>query len=434
MSTLRQALDRTLLLMRDELTDAVSDDVLLDALVHTEIALVADRSNLLSHSAQTAFATAAMLMARSGHRVYLLAPDLPMRGVQPPLQFGPLRSALMGMGADILPGITFFSDTVPDCVDLQILFGDSAPAIRARRTMSISANKWSGFLQSSPFGVWPNQDWPLGGLATAALAAAEAFKVAMCKLLPFARDRENFILRFSQTEKTSFALAPESTDAVTDLGAFDCISAGAITNAVLYSLFRILGVRGRARTMDDDKGDVSNLNRYLLLRYSQHSGRKSDVLAMQRFNDLQITPVPARYGSETHHLLNTFSPYVIVGVDHIPTRWLVQRAKPVWLGIGATTHWSAMASFHAKGLPCAGCLHPRYGGEDVNAIPTVAFVSLWAGLLVATYFLSAKAEQPATLNRQHVYLTALRPELPWYSPIAFHSACPVEHHNETGVT
>jgi hypothetical protein len=29
----------------------------------------------------------------------------------------------------------------------------------------------------------------------------------------------------------------------------------------------------------------------------------------------------------------------LVGVDHIRTRWLAQRTRPRWLGVGATTHW-----------------------------------------------------------------------------------------------
>jgi hypothetical protein len=33
------------------------------------VALIADDANIVSHSAQTAFVTAALLMARSGHQV-----------------------------------------------------------------------------------------------------------------------------------------------------------------------------------------------------------------------------------------------------------------------------------------------------------------------------------------------------------------------------
>ncbi|MFM9701341.1 hypothetical protein, partial [Streptomyces europaeiscabiei] len=64
--SLREALDRTLLLMRDEVRADVPDTVLMEALTGTRIALIGDQTNLASHAAQTAFVTAAILMARSG--------------------------------------------------------------------------------------------------------------------------------------------------------------------------------------------------------------------------------------------------------------------------------------------------------------------------------------------------------------------------------
>ena len=73
--TLADALDRTLLLIRDEVGNDLSDDVLIQALTSTSVVLVADKRNLRSHSAQTALVTAAMLMARSAHRVFIVAPD-----------------------------------------------------------------------------------------------------------------------------------------------------------------------------------------------------------------------------------------------------------------------------------------------------------------------------------------------------------------------
>ena len=68
----RLSLDRTLLLMRDDLRPEVSDGILVEALTRTEVVLVGDAQNLKFHAAQCAFVTTALLMARSGHRVYLL--------------------------------------------------------------------------------------------------------------------------------------------------------------------------------------------------------------------------------------------------------------------------------------------------------------------------------------------------------------------------
>jgi hypothetical protein len=115
---------------------------------------------------------------------------------------------------------------------------------------------------------------------------------------------------------------------------------------------------------------------------------------------------------------------VLVGVDDIPSRWLVQRARPKWLGIGATTHWSAMASFHVPGMGgCAECLHPLDDPSKVP-IPTVAFVSFWAGLLTAAYFLRHRIGElgEAALDQQ-IYITPLRPENPVWAVMPPRAGC-----------
>ena len=119
------ALDRTFRLMRDELSDKVQDRDLLDSLTGTEIALAADAANLKSHACQTAFVTAALLLARSGHTVYLLAPDVPLLGKQPPLSKDSLLSALIDVGRDLIPGLEFRMGPPTHAIDAAVLFGGS---------------------------------------------------------------------------------------------------------------------------------------------------------------------------------------------------------------------------------------------------------------------------------------------------------------------
>src|SRR5262249_48362539 len=105
--SLRDALDRTLLLMRDLVSDAASDDDLLRALTGTRVILAADEVNLSSHSAQSAYVTTALLLARSAHDVYLAAPNVQLVGRQPPLSAGRLIDQLELVGRNLLPGIFF---------------------------------------------------------------------------------------------------------------------------------------------------------------------------------------------------------------------------------------------------------------------------------------------------------------------------------------
>jgi hypothetical protein len=54
-------------------------------------------------------------------------------------------------------------------------------------------------------------------------------------------------------------------------------------------------------------------------------------------------------------------------------------------------------------------VHPTDIERDGD-IPTAAFVSYWAGLLLAAAFLMHRGGAPRPLNEQAAFLSALRPE------------------------
>jgi hypothetical protein len=425
MMTLRKALDRTLLLMRDEVRETVTDNELITALTGLQVALIADATNIVSHSAQTAFVTAAMLMARSGHRVHLICPCVALAGPQPPLGAGELIEELARAGADLLPGYAFATEAPAGEVDFAIALGNTAISVQAARRIRLNAGLWSGRLGTErATEIWNGSAWPLGGMAAAGLAAAEAFKTSMRKLAHAARNPSRMETVFAPTDELAFDLAPENTPCVTQLGSFDCVSGGAIVNAILYALARLPDVKGHVRVIEPDKAELTNLNRYMLLLGSHLTEPKArDLATVLAGSGLTIVPVPSRYEPKELPSLLPLAASVLVGVDDIPTRWLVQRANPDWLGVGATTHWSAMASFHADGLGCAECLHPTDDPGDAP-IPTVAFVSFWAGLLTAAYFLRHCASPTIPATEQQIYLTALRPEHPSWSVVPHRRDCP----------
>ena len=68
-----------------------------------------------------------------------------------------------------------------------VALGNTPAAIPASRHIRFNAEPWAGMIElwNSPR-RWEASWWPFGGLAAAALAAGEAFKVAMLKLLPHA--------------------------------------------------------------------------------------------------------------------------------------------------------------------------------------------------------------------------------------------------------
>jgi hypothetical protein len=421
--TLGEALDRTTLLMRDEIMSSVSDEALLVALTETRIALVADAVNLRAHSAQSAFVTAALLMARSGHTVYIVAPDVPMIGEQIPLARGLLVTELLTVGADLLHGVTF-STSLPDSrLDLVVAIGDTKIDVAATRSIRLNATEWSASISLASVAMpWHARDWPLGGMAAGALASIEAFKCAIAKLQHGAHNPERIKTVFAPTSELTYRLAPEDTPKVDALGAFDCISGGAIIEAALYVLARVPNVAGYSRVIEPDTADLSNLNRYAILRRSDVGSAKAEHLAAALSSTgLVIDPLDLRFDENIRSTLR-LAPAVLVGVDDIPTRWQVQRANPDWLAVGATTHWCAMASFHEAGLGCAECTHP-YDDPNGGRIPTVAFVSFWAGLLTASYFLRHLCEHDAPPHEQQTFVTPLRAENAVQSGVPIRPSC-----------
>jgi hypothetical protein len=175
--------------------------------------------------------------------------------------------------------------------------------------------------------------------------------------------------------------------------------------------------------IEPDTVELCNLNRNMLPCRSDCELPKAQRLAERLGDGLRFEPLLSRYDPTLLQRVAPLAPTVIVGVDHIPTRWAVQQANPNWLVVGATSHWSAMASFHSEGLACAHGPHHRDDpGDDI--VPTTACVSFWAGLLSATYLVRHAAGQDISTKEQQVYLTPFRPDGMFSSAVAMREGCP----------
>lgn len=422
-AVLLEALDRTFRLMRDDLIDAVNDNELAQALTGTNVVLAGTAENLSTHAAQSAYITAALLMARSGHKVYLAAPDVRLCGAQPPLKGNHLVSALMDISDDLLPGVGFSTSSPPNTVTLCVCFGDSPQPCGATRIICVNASAWKAELSE---GVskkpWMEAHWPCGALAAANMATVEAFKAAMHQLRAFASNPLLFDQLFAYCNNATLELAPAPTPPTSDLGAFDFISGGAITHCTLFALARLPRVTGRVRVIEPESSDLTNLNRYMLLLRS--ATRQAKGLALRSLMPLgfELQAIQARYDGGRMATLGDFAPAVLVGADDIPTRWKIQAQNPPWLGIGATSHWASMVSCHTHDLPCARCLHPR-DEVTIGPLPTAPFVSFFAGLMLACYYLRMRAGKSIGHAEQYVYGTPFRPEAIWRSPVSARAEC-----------
>ena len=412
--------------------------MILGALCNYFVGIIADREAIRTAAGQHAVVTTALLCARSGAVTELFLPDCELLGPSAPLEAGDLASSLDACLKDL---VSYSIDWAKrDELDLLVVIGTPTPLPKSRRVVFLGADDWSGSLGGTPFDCkWGRARTPFGPLAAAGLAAGEAFKDAISGLEHYSIDQELFRQLFSPSSHGRVALAPIGTGLPTSaFGTIDIISAGAITHCFLYSIMRLEGANGMFRVIDRERNDVTNLNRYSLLRRSALDSFKTDSLAelssLGLMGSLQITPERVRYDHDSSKTLFPLAPRVLLGVDHIPTRWLVQQQWPRWLGVGATSHYLAMASFHTPQHDgCAGCLHPRDDDAQGN-IPTAAVVSHWSGLMLAAYFVRGTSQAMIGDHEQVTYCWPMRlPEngAMWRSPIARNLKCPVHRQSAT---
>jgi hypothetical protein len=174
---------------------------------------------------------------------------------------------------------------------------------------------------------------------------------------------------------------------------------------------------------DDDRIEPANLNRNMLNRRSDGGKLKVRVIVDRAPSGVMLAPMPQRFVAATS--LQSAA-RVIVGVDDIPSRWTVQRTNAPWIGVAGTSHFGVSCSSHVERQPCAGCLHPRDDPAD-GPIPTISFVSFWAGLCLAVRLVRDVLGFPYAASQQHLWLWPLRmdaPERAW-SPVAAREDCPV---------
>ena len=381
MSTHYEALARTTLLLNQEWFDGQADEAAVaDALLGSTVRLAASTEALSCRAGQTAFVTAFLLTARLGIGIELIAPNVLIIDRVAPLRLPHLVDSLIEIGGDLIPGArvrtthreaqeTFVFGTVDAELDspTQVVVTDFAAELK----------RGSGSDQCVG-------ELPFGGFAAGAAVAAIALDAARTSI-------ERATGLSARTPRPSPGppvgislqeLLPGLVEGLTlDLADVDVISGGAITHAVIFCLLRVPGVCGRLRVIEKQHAELSNVNRYPLLRASDDGRSKVEHLESLATTDLQIQGVPSLYTKETRGGLLPLAKQVLVGVDDVEARWWVQEENPEWLAVAATGNHLAQLTTHIPGSPCAACIH--HTPLPPQTIPTISFVSFWAGLLQA---------------------------------------------------
>lgn len=420
-----EELARTVLLCRDYVAESVTDHEICRRLQSLRVLCVSDRRNLSCHAGQTALVTLVSLLSRMGMQVALEIPDVEFFLPQSPLVGSSLLNALLGVSEAFVRGATISTGN-DSRSDVIFVLGDSPLGSHGSLCWRLTGTEWAGRIAFEGVGLsrsW-TAEFPMGSMASAALAAAEAFKFVM-RGLHLRGDFCREFLRAAPSSGWNFVWG-EPLGTEFDLGPIDFISGGAISQAALYVLDRIPRIRMEGRIFDDDRTASSNLNRNALSLREDVGDAKVEVVA-RRCRQFRLEPIAARFGSGNLEV-DRLAPRVVVGVDDIPSRWEVQRRGPAWVVVAGTSHFNVSSSTHRFGEPCSGCLHP-VDEPGPNVIPTISFVSFWAGLTTVMRLLEEAAGRPCPRGRQHLWLSPLRMDLQKaaiWSPVPARRDCPVK--------
>jgi len=426
MSALEQ-LDRTILLCRDHTAEELTNEEICLGLQSARVLCVSDISNLSSHSGQTGIITLVSLLSRMGMQVGLELPDVPLLRPQPPLRGLTVCSALMSSSGALITGATVQCDPRFE-PDLIFALGDSPVRKRAAvPCWRLTGEDWGGAIAPEgelPAHIWSG-GWPIGSMVSAALAAGEAFKFAM-RRFPLRSPGDAQYFEPSRGSGWSFGPIPVPRG-VLEFGEVDVVSAGAICQAALYALLQLPDTRLRGRIFDGDPTDASNLNRNMLTLLHDVNAGKAGLVASRCLPNFQLTAIPQRFVEGAGNA-SALAPRVLVGVDDIPSRWSVQRCAPGCVGVSGTSHFNILSSSHRPGEPCSGCLHYRNELTEGAPVPTVSFVSFWAGLALAVRLIREAIGSPYPAGQQQLWLSPLRMDGRHggkWMPVAPRKDCPV---------
>jgi hypothetical protein len=218
------ALDRTILLLQRDYLPTLERRLALETLASMRVALLSDDESLRSNAGVTAHRTASWALTAMG---------------LPPVARG---------------------------ADYTISLG-AAPA--GGRGIRIAGASWHA-------AIGEDQPWrgngPFGGILGGVLAGASAFRLIIERLAARLGEPPPRVAALSGSVRLpSFEIGPVA------LGSVDVISAGAITNSAFYTLMRWPGLAGEFRVFDDDRAEITNLNRYPLLSVCNIGAFKTDI-------------------------------------------------------------------------------------------------------------------------------------------------------------
>lgn len=387
------ALARTARLLQLDFFGSLTEEEIGDGLRARKVQIRVAPGAADTRAGQDAVATTALLVSQLGAAVAIEMDEVELLARQPPFAAaGGLRASLLDGSQGLIAPFIAGRHRRPD---VEVRIGSLRPSREATISIGVAAGDWDCGVGPEVEGVCGGE-LPFGATLAAISVAAECTRAAIASI---ATEHgidlgEGHHLGPPCSHRLSLPEVPLGDDV--DLGAVDVVSAGAITNGFLAVLLRVPGVTARLRLFDDDLVELTNMNRCGLFTRASIDEPKVSQLASYGDETLAIEGIRRRFDPQAVAELGRPAPRLVVGVDHVPSRWFVQRTGPEWLGVAGTSHLDVIASEHQPGMPCVGCLHPT--DEEVEGpLPTISFVSALAGLLLCHRLLAAASGRPPAL-------------------------------------
>jgi len=228
--------------------------------------------------------------------------------------------------------------------------------VKSGASLFPSASGWVARLSHSeyqPSGVAN----PYAAGAAATFAAAELFRRIFLKT-PIEKNIEVSLLNFDAATGSNMQMPPSS------LGEVLFVAVGAIGNAAIWALVRDAERDGHLVLIDNEKLELSNLQRYVLGTFEDVSKQKvllaSEALRGSRISVETITSTLEEFADQNRGIP---AATICISVDNVPTRRAAQALLPKLIINGWTGERALGASWHifSQEAACLACLYQPQG-------------------------------------------------------------------------
>jgi len=364
------------------------------------LAIVIDKTISATATAQLTALAICTIMPRTSHRYTTIDLCLPRQAVRIPRVnwTGELADYLLTELRLICPWGTFRAvERLNEVYDHCIVIGEESQ-VTAKHIVYAVASGWRCFVSE----IRPHSDQalafnPSACLATAALASMFVYRRAEHIEDPLAEPEINgwSLLNYTAANNDGPALPSKL-----DLGEVREAGVGGTGNALLWALRYGPELTGSWIAFEHESADVTNWNRYLLLKYLDAlDGRAKADVAMSAFAGshprLKFGVMPQR----VEHFYGAFdrASMVLATVDDPKVRVQLQpHSGNMLLNVGTNSQYLSMSAHSAKkiisGDSCVGCLYGQNEQfERRQREATVSFVLAMVGAALCGEFIKSYA-------------------------------------------